>query len=385
MRGPELAIIVTTYQMPRHLRLTLESIAVQRTSRTFEVLVCDDGSADETPAVVAAFAARMPFPVRFLTHPHTEFQAARCRNEGVRHSTAPHLLFIDGDCLLPPDHIEQHLRHWQPGSVNTSYCVRFGPGASEHVELETVREGQFTTWATPYELKKLRRMHYKSLLYRLIRHPTKPAFRSGNFLLARADYLRVNGFDEQFRGWGCEDDDLGQRFRAAGIRLRSVLHRTRVYHLWHPPAPSRPQQWKLGGNVAYLHRPIRLTRCLQGCVPRQTSDLSARLVGRPGEAVAAERWMASLGCRVTTDPQERVDLEVLCRPGRGRFSGRADCRVLLVGDAADRALDTRAAHVVMSPSGHAGGPEQARLRLNDIGGLWATVNGGSILTQRAAA
>src|SRR5204862_6894381 len=86
MDGPELAIIITTYQMPRHLRLVLESIAVQQTRRRLEVVVADDGSTDETRTVVEAFARRMSFPVRFVTHPHTQFHAARCRNEGVRHS-----------------------------------------------------------------------------------------------------------------------------------------------------------------------------------------------------------------------------------------------------------------------------------------------------------
>src|SRR5262245_13744748 len=307
MGGPDLAIIVTPYQMPWHLDRVLESIAGQRTTRRLEVVVSDDGSADETPRVVGDFASRVPFPVRFLTHPHAEFQAAYCRNQGVRHSAAPHLLFVDGDCLLPPDHVERQLQFWRPGGVNCSYCVRFGPGLSQHVELENVRQGDFVGWALPEELRKLRRMHYKSLLYRLIRHPTKPAFRSGNFLVARGDFLRVNGFDEQFRGWGCEDDDLGQRFRAAGICLRSVLHRTRVYHLWHPPAPSRPMQWKLGENVAYLQRPVRLTRCLHGCTERRPGDLTLRIVNRGWHADAIRRIPALRGLSILRDPSERTD------------------------------------------------------------------------------
>src|SRR5436190_15015753 len=83
MHSPDLAIIVTSYQMPWHVRRVLESIAAQRTARRLEVVVADDGSTDETSRVVQEFAALAPFPVYFSTHPHSGFHAARCRNEGA--------------------------------------------------------------------------------------------------------------------------------------------------------------------------------------------------------------------------------------------------------------------------------------------------------------
>src|SRR5262245_21913125 len=174
--------------MPWHLRRVLESVACQRTSRSLEVIVSDDGSGDETPRVVAEFAAQAPFPVRFISHPHGGFHAARCRNEGVRHSSAPLLLFSDGDCLLPPDHVERHAQTWRPASVTCSYCVRFERSVSEGATLAAVQLGEFTTWASADERRKLRTMHRKALFYRWIGHRTKPAFRSTNFFMARNDY-----------------------------------------------------------------------------------------------------------------------------------------------------------------------------------------------------
>jgi hypothetical protein len=44
-----------------------------------------------------------------------------------------------------------------------------------------------------------------------------------------------------------------------------------------------------------------------------------------------------------------------------------------------------AAHIVLSPGGHAGQPEQVRLRLDDAAGLWSVLNGGPSHLQRAAA
>ena len=386
MDTPDLAIIVTSYQMPWHLLRVLESIACQSTHRQFEVVVSDDGSADETPRVVAEFRSRASFPVRFLTHPHTQFHAARCRNDGARATSARHLMFIDGDCLLPPDHIEQHLRAWRAGGVTCGYCIRLDQSVSHQVTLDVVRSGEFVEWAPAEQRTKLRHMHYKSLWYGAIGHATKPAFRGGDFLLARTDYERVNGFDENFLGWGCEDDDFGRRLRAAGIRLISVLNRTWVYHLWHPPAPTRPSEWKQGGNVSYLQRDVRLTRCAAGLAVRGPSDLAVRLAGQPANWAALQRLLTVHQWSLDTSTAAGLDLELVCRPGSGRFSRRADCRVLILFDErAEETADTRQAHVVLSKSGTAGREGQVRLQLDDAAALWDLLQGRQSRPQLAAA
>ncbi|MEX2172771.1 MAG: glycosyltransferase, partial [Pirellulaceae bacterium] len=332
MSAADLAIIVTTYQMPGHLRRALASIAAQRTARRLEVVVADDGSRDETRQVAGEFARGSAFPVRYVTHEHAGFQAARCRNAGVRHSTAPHLLFFDGDCVLPPDHVEAHLQAHRPGVVTSGFCARLDEAISRRVTLATIGRGDFAGLASPAELRKLAALHRKAWWYNWLGHQTKPALKSTDFSLARADYERVNGFDEQFRGWGCEDDDLGRRLKRAGLRLVSVLDRTRVYHLWHPPVPSKPQSWRQGANVEYLHRPLRLTRCLRGLVERTSGELTVRLAGEPRAAQALERLALAHGWRLDHAQEARADLEVLVFPGTGQFGGHGDVRVFAMLD-----------------------------------------------------
>jgi glycosyltransferase involved in cell wall biosynthesis len=371
MPPAEVSLIVTTYQMPGHLQRALASIAAQRTGRRLEVIVADDGSRDETRQVVADYAQQVPFAVRFCTHPHADFRPAVCRNRAARLATADHLLFFDGDCLLAPDHVETHLRTYRPGTVTSGYCVRLDESASSAITLETVAGGEFIHLAPAAELRKLAALHRKAGWYNLLGHPAKPSLKSTDFSIARADFERVNGFDEQFRGWGCEDDDLGRRLIAAGVRPVSVLDRTRVYHLWHPPAPSKPGQWRQGANVAYLQRPIRLTRTLRGLVDRLPRELTIRLAGEPDDSPALAQLTSTHGWRLECDPDQRADIELLVAPGRGGWRGGGDCRVFAqLQHSARLPWPARRAHIVLSPSGLVGRRDQVRLRLSDAAGLW---------------
>src|SRR5262249_49795472 len=198
---------------------------------------------DETPQVVRDFARSVDFSVHFTTHPHAAFQLARCRNEGAANSSAPYLLFLDGDCLLPQDHVAIHLARRRAGVAMAGYIARLDEAASARVDEVAIRSGEFIRWAAPHELRRLRAMARKARLYQWLRHPTKPKLYGNDAGIWRSDYERVNGYDEAFQGWGCEDDDLRLRLRRAGVRIQSILPWTNTFHLWHPADTTYPNSW----------------------------------------------------------------------------------------------------------------------------------------------
>ena len=262
---PDIALLVSTYHKPHHLRRCLESIALQEgVEGRFEVVVTDDGSQDETEQIVRDFGRSVPFRVGFTTHPHKTFQLARCRNEGVRASTAPYVLFLDGDCVLPRNHIAIHLEVRRSGIVMAGDCCRLDQAASAQFTSEAIRGGQYTEWVPSSERVRLARRHRRAWYYNLIRHPTKPRLVGNNIGVWRRDYERVNGYDEEFEGWGCEDDDLSMRLKRVGVRVRSILGRTFTFHLWHPPDVTAPRIWREGVNVRHLKQKDRPARCRNG-------------------------------------------------------------------------------------------------------------------------
>src|SRR5688572_32841185 len=145
---PGIAVVVSTYERPEHLRRCLKSIALQQDLQaSLEVVVVDDGSSDHTRQVVADFARSVDFPVRFTTHPHQGFRLAYCRNEGIRATSEPYLLFVDGDCILPPDHLAQHVKHRRRGYALMGDNYRLDQQASQRVTDAVLASGEFVNWA----------------------------------------------------------------------------------------------------------------------------------------------------------------------------------------------------------------------------------------------
>jgi GT2 family glycosyltransferase len=325
------SILVTTFRRPRHLALVLESILLQRhVRRDFEIVVADDGSGDDTEAVVTAFAAHADVPVRFTTQPHDGFRLARVRNNAARLARGRYLLFIDGDCVMPTGHLAAHQRRRRPGVALLGFCARLSEQASRHLMPENLAVANLSAMVSPDEARLLAKRHRRARWHSLIRHATKPRLAGGDFGVWRGDFEAINGFDERFVGWGQEDDDLGLRLRADGIRLESILDLTQTLHVWHPTDPTATPRWRDGANVAYLHRRGRITSCRRGLEQR---GIDAILWGLPANlhGTPLGRQVASLLIEARqAAPGEPCEIEVAIASEAAVFTRPAECRLLLV-------------------------------------------------------
>lgn len=340
---PEISLIVNTFMKPRHLGLVLDSIDQQTgVDGCFEVVISDDGSTDETPALVAARAATAPYRIAFTSRPHDGFRLARVRNDGVRQARGKRLLFLDGDCMLPQDHVAIHLSRCCEGVTTGGDCGRLSESQSREVDPSRLDADTVHRLLPVAERAALRRKLRKWRWYTLLRHRTKPRLVGNNICIHRHDFTRINGFDERFVGWGQEDDDITLRLRAAGVRLQTVLDRTCSLHVWHPTDPTATARWRDGPNVHYFLRTGRLTACRQGLRSRGLGELHWRLPPDLRETALGQAVAAILQVPdATSGAAESAEIDMILRPGRGTFAKRQrvtagggakngpDCRVIL--------------------------------------------------------
>lgn len=92
---------------------------ISQTSKTFEWIVADDGSSDETEKVVRDLAAKSDFPV-VLIQASTHIGKIRMDNEAVAHARGDFILWCDSDDYLLPNAIERLLHAWQ--SIPSESC-----------------------------------------------------------------------------------------------------------------------------------------------------------------------------------------------------------------------------------------------------------------------
>src|SRR5438067_8688174 len=101
-------VILTAFNQDWVLGQTLASVAAQ-TYRPLECVIVDDGSTDNTAAVVNEFVQRhsRDLTVKYIYQLNRGAQTAR--NVGIQASTGEFIQFLDGDDVLEPSKIESQI------------------------------------------------------------------------------------------------------------------------------------------------------------------------------------------------------------------------------------------------------------------------------------
>jgi glycosyltransferase involved in cell wall biosynthesis len=253
-----ISVIVSTYERPDLLRLAL--LCLKHQSRPpEEVVITDDGSSADIVSVLREYGPGLrPGSIKYVRQENRGFRLARSRNNGVRESSGDYLVFWDQDLVATRGYLHLFSKAGRRGEFLVAFPVLLTEKQSELVTTDMAARCDYSSVLTEHQLKRIRRQYLKDSFYHRVgrvlpykRH--RPKVRGGCFGLMRDDLLRVDGFDENYRGWGAEDDDLGRRLYRAGVRGRTVFRDEFPMHLWHPHQTGTMDS----PNLPYYSRRLR--------------------------------------------------------------------------------------------------------------------------------
>jgi glycosyltransferase involved in cell wall biosynthesis len=135
MTTPDVTVTVIVYNDAARLPRAVASLRAQ-THANIEIIISDDHSTDDTPAVARRLESEDP-RIRYLRLPENSGGCSAPRNRAVDIARAPYLMFLDSDDELPPRAVELLL------AAHREREVDFTMGAVRRVRVDN---GRRTTW-----------------------------------------------------------------------------------------------------------------------------------------------------------------------------------------------------------------------------------------------
>ncbi|PIE56577.1 MAG: family 2 glycosyl transferase [Desulfobulbus propionicus] len=251
-----LTLIVTTYNWKEALKVCLQS-AISQAVLPDEIIVADDGSGEDTARVVEEIQEVSPVPLLHSWQKDKGFRLARSRNRAIAKASGDYIVLIDGDILLHRDFIGDHRYFAARSCFSQGTRVLLNENFTKQV-LRNGTAGEISAFSPGLGNRK-NCIRIESRLARYVSRKNKKlsGIRTCNFAFWREDAIMVNGFNEEFIGWGREDSEFTARLMNSGVCRQNIRFNAVVYHLFHP----MNNRERLENNNAILRRTVEGRHC----------------------------------------------------------------------------------------------------------------------------
>ncbi|WP_347372837.1 glycosyltransferase family 2 protein [Aequorivita sp. Q41] len=235
---PYISVIVSTYNQPEWLEKALWGFEQQH-EKNFEIIIADDGSRQETKAMIDSFKQNSSLNITHVWQEDDGFQKTKILNKAISISKGEYLIFTDGDCIPRNDLVSTHLGLSRPGCFLSAGYFKLSMKISNQItknDIETQRCFN-AKWLLKHGLKKTFKINkltsygFKEDFLNTFT-PTSATWDGNNASGWRKDVLAVNGFDERMQ-YGGEDREMGERLMNYGIKPLQIRYSTVTLHLDH--------------------------------------------------------------------------------------------------------------------------------------------------------
>lgn len=269
MQGPDISIIISTYNHPEWLEKVLWGYEFQ-SYKNFELIVADDGSTDKTRQLVSDYASKLSYQLKHVWHPDDGFQKTKILNKAILATTSDYLLFSDGDCIPRSDFVQTHIDNKEQGYFLSGGYFKLPMNISTKITKEDIASGNCfdVSWLKKHGLKgsfknnKLTKSAFKQKLLNWIT-PTEATWNGHNSSGWKSDIIAAKGFDERMQ-YGGEDRELGERLFNKGIKAKQLRYTAICVHLDHERGYVKPEMIEKNLAIRKQTKQQKLTETAYG-------------------------------------------------------------------------------------------------------------------------
>ncbi len=256
---PSVSLIITTYNWPQALKVTLLSV-MKQTVMPDQIIIADDGSGEDTAMLIANMMKKFKGRLQHIWHEDIGFTRTIILNKAIKTVNTEYIIQIDGDIILHPRFVEDHLKFARPNSFVSGSRAMINSKISKSVLKHQITKLTFLSFGINHRFNGFR---FPPLIW-LLGKPkmTISNLRGCNMAYWKKDFQRVNGYNEEIVGWGREDSELAARFINNGIAKRKLKCGAIQFHVHHLEASRQ----ELSNNDAILKNTIdnKLKFCNKG-------------------------------------------------------------------------------------------------------------------------
>lgn len=224
------ALLISTYNWPQALELVLQSVKAQ-TVLPDKILIADDGSDEKTKKVIQRFQQQLSTPVVHTWHPDNGFRKVIVMNKAIAGSNCDYIIQIDGDIVMHPEFIADHISEAEPGFYIKGSRTMLNANKTQELIVDKSLEISIMDRRVTNKFNGLRLPFFSRFLRRKSRRSRD--FKGCNCAFWRNDFIKVNGYNNDFQGWGHEDIEFAARLVNAGIMQKRIKLKAVCYHLFH--------------------------------------------------------------------------------------------------------------------------------------------------------
>jgi len=210
------------------------SIARQKVM-PLEVIIADDGSDQNTAVMIRKFQEDFPVPLVHVWHEDLGFRKTMILNKAINKCKGDYIIQIDGDVLLHPMFVKDHL------AAAEDRCFVRGSRARLSALKTKALLGRPDTDLRFYSQGVNHRLNAVRLPYLTVFGQRKEmksrSVRGSNLAFWKADFVKINGYNNDLNGWGHEDEELAARFINNSIIKKIVKLSAVQFHLHHQELP----------------------------------------------------------------------------------------------------------------------------------------------------